>query len=63
MTEYEMISAMWDIIGDLPISRVESMGEELHLNVYKYLHYMCDFEPYDDEDNEEEEIFGGDYDT
>lgn len=72
MTEYEMIWAMWGIIGDMPICRAESMGKELYQKVYNYLYHDEEFfnDPesdgldsdacFDDEDNEEEEIFGVD---
>lgn len=73
MTENEMIWAMWRIIGDMPISRAESMGEELYYAVHDYLYGFDDEEvdefdsdacfDDDDEDNEEEEIFGDDDDV
>lgn len=74
MTEYEMIWEMFTIIEDLPIHPKESMGKDLYQKVYNYLYHDEEFfnDPesmeldsdacFDDEDNEEEEIFGGDDD-
>lgn len=42
MTEYDMIHEMWLIIGDLPICRRESMGDDLFESVSSYLGYNDD---------------------
>lgn len=49
MTKNEMIAQMWDIIGDLPISRRESMGDELYEAVGEHLGWFND--PDEDDDD------------
>lgn len=48
--EENMIQEMWGIIGDLPVSRRESMGEDLYYEVGNYLGYL------DEEDDEDDDF-------
>ena len=52
--EYNMISEMWDIIGDLPISRAESMGYNLYHEVGEYLGW------FEDEDEDDDDFIDSD---
>lgn len=50
MKRRTMISQMWNIIGDIPVSRRETMGDELYESVAKYLGYWEDEEEDDTTD-------------
>lgn len=62
MTEYEMILYLWDLLGSMPTSRGDLMDEDTFWTIHDYLYGDNDNGDNieDDEDNEEEEIFGGD---
>ena len=65
-----MIYQMWLIFGDFPTCRQEMMGRNLYESVRSYLEgddaesdELDSDACFDDEDNEEDEIFGGDDDA
>ncbi len=60
MTEYEMVSYLWDLLGSMPTSRGDLMDEDTFWAINDYLYGDNDDgnNITDDEDNEEEEIFG-----
>jgi len=51
MTEYEMISYLWNLLGSFPTSRGDYMDEETYWAINNYL-YGDEEEVGDDEDEE-----------